>query len=280
MGSVVLHRGLFRLNATCITVALHYSNGRRANSQHSSTQNSHYSRLCACDCLVFKMVIEKTPFHAGTGAGIFPPLSPAKKLLLSILHCDNGISGKRDIRGILNLLHTEMDKQLRHIAIITMMILAASAGSAHGQEVLEQAVICRTESRIVAEDATMRPTAEWRNHIVHEFLKYAATPGDISSIDYCDSYRSVMMDDSTRISVDWVTFPSGDEALAKWLNGIPDSTYVKIDIPAEAPEKCIAFRKETTLIIVWCNLFTDADEVFNRLYEINLPFTDDMKKRF
>lgn len=128
MGSVVLHRGLFRLNATCITVALHYSNGRRANSQHSSTQNSHFSRLCACDCLVFKMVIEKTPFHAGTGAGIFPPLSPAKKLLLSILHCDNGISGKRDIRRILNLLHTEIDIQLRHIAIMTMMILAACGG--------------------------------------------------------------------------------------------------------------------------------------------------------
>lgn len=127
MGSVVLHRGLFHLNATCITVALHDCNGRRANSQHGSTQNSHFSRLRACDCLVFKMVIEKTPFHAGTGAGIFPPLSPAKKLLLSILHCDNGISGKRDIRGILNLLHTEMDKQLRHIAIM-MMILAACGG--------------------------------------------------------------------------------------------------------------------------------------------------------
>ena len=130
MGSVVLHRGLFRLNATCITVALHDCNGRRANSQHGSTQNSHFSRLCACGCLVFKMVIEKTPFHTGTGAGIFPPLSPAKKLLLSILHCDNGISGKRDIRGILNLLHTEMDKQLRHIAIMMMMmmILAACGG--------------------------------------------------------------------------------------------------------------------------------------------------------
>ena len=169
-----------------------------------------------------------------------------------------------------------MDIQLRHIAI--MILLAASAGSAHGQEVLEQSMFCQTEGLIVAEGAAMRQTAEWRDHIVHEFLKYAATPGDIGSIDYCDSYRSVMMDDSTRISVDCVTFPSGDEALAKWLNGIPDSTYVEIDIPAEAPEKCIAFRKETTLIIVWCNLFTDADEVFNRLYEINLPFTDDKGK--
>ena len=153
-----------------------------------------------------------------------------------------------------------MDIQLRHIAI--MIFLAVSPGSAHGQEVLEQAMFCRTESLIVAEDATMRPTAEWRNHIVHEFLKYAATPGGISSIDYCDSYRSVMMDDSTRISVDWVTFPSGGEALAKWLNDIPDTTYVEIDIPAEAPEKCIAFRKGTTLIIVWCNLFTDSDKAY------------------
>ena len=106
MGSVVLHRGLFHLNATCITVALHDCNGRRANSQHGSTQNSHFSRLCARGCLVFKMAIEKTPFHTGTRAGIFPPLSTAKTLLLSILHCDNGISGKWDIRRILNLLHT------------------------------------------------------------------------------------------------------------------------------------------------------------------------------
>lgn len=128
MEPVVLHRGFFHLNATCITVALHDCNGRRANSQHGSTQNSHFSRLCACCCLVFKMVIEKTPFHTGTGAGIFPPLSTAKILLLSILHCDNGISGKRDIRRILNLLHTEMDIQLRHIAIMTMMILAAFGG--------------------------------------------------------------------------------------------------------------------------------------------------------
>lgn len=120
----------------------------------------------------------------------------------------------------------------------------------------------------------MRQTAEWRDHIVHEFLKYAAAPGDISSIDYCDSFRSVMMDASTRVSVDCVTFPSCDEALAKWLNGIPDSTYVEIDIPAEAPEKCIAYRKETTLVIVWCNLFADTDELFNRLSKMNLSFTD------
>lgn len=148
MGSVVLHRGLFRLNATCITVALHDCNGRRANSQHGSTQNSHFSRLCACGCLVFKMVIEKTPFHTGTGAGIFPPLSPAKKLLLSILHCDNGISGKRDIRGILNLLHTEMDKQLRHIAIMMMMMILAACGGRNSQKNKRSGFITRSHRSV------------------------------------------------------------------------------------------------------------------------------------
>jgi len=102
---------------------------------------------------------------------------------------------------------------------------------------------------------------------VHEFLKYAATPGDINSIDYCDSYRSVMMDDSTRVSVDCVTFPSCDVALAKWLNGIPDSIYIEPDIPAEAPERCLAFRKSSTLVIIWCNLFADSDKVFRRVVE-------------
>ena len=128
-------------------------------------------------------------------------------------------------------------------------------------------------------DSCAMGTAEWRGWIVHEFLKHAATPGDINSIDYCDSYRSVMMDDSTRVSVDCVTFPSGDEAIAKWLNGIPDSTYIEPDIPAEAPEKCITFRKSSILVIVWCNLFADSDEVFNRLYEMYLPFTDNTEKR-
>lgn len=106
---------------------------------------------------------------------------------------------------------------------------------------------------------------------MHEFLKHAATPGDINSIDYCDSYRSVMMDDSTRVSVDCVTFSSGDEAIAKWLNGIPDSTYIEPDIPAEAPEKCITFRKSSILVIVWCNLFADSDKVFHRINGSLIP---------
>lgn len=162
-----------------------------------------------------------------------------------------------------------MVSRLRYIAIL--ILLALSAGSAFGQEVLEQAMFCRTDGRIVVADSRIMRTAKWRDRIVHEFLKHAATPGDINSIDYCDSYRSVMMDDSTRVSVDCVTFPSGNEALAKWLNGIPESSYIEPDIPAEAPEKCIAFRKSSTLVIVWCNLFADSDKIFHRVNESLIP---------
>lgn len=59
-----------------------------------------------------------------------------------------------------------------------------------------------------------------------------------------------------------------DKALAKWLNGIPDSTYIEPDIPAEAPEKCIAFRKSSTLVIVWCNLFADTDKIYEGLQNL------------
>ncbi len=113
-------------------------------------------------------------------------------------------------------------------------------------------------------------TAEWRDRIVREFLKYAATPGDIDVIDYCNSYYALQIDDSTRISVDCVTFPSCDMAMAKWLNGITDSTYIEPDIQAEAPERCIAFRKSSTLVIVWCDLFADTDKIFSTLTYMNI----------
>lgn len=154
----------------------------------------------------------------------------------------------------------EISLQIRHIAI--MILLAVTAGSVSGQEVTEQAVFCRINGRIKSDSYTMK-TAEWRNRVVCDFLRYAVPSADITAIDYCDNYRSLMMDDSTSISIDRVTFPSCDMALAKWLNDIPDSTYIEPDIPAEAPEKCIAFRKDSTLVIVWCNLFADSDKVYH-----------------
>jgi len=35
-----------------------------------------------------------------------------------------------------------------------------------------------------------------------------------------------------------------------------------MDIPSEAPEKCIVFRRDSKLVIVWCNLFADSDKVY------------------
>lgn len=72
-----------------------------------------------------------------------------------------------------------------------------------------------------------------------------------------------------RISIDCVTFPQGDDTLARWLDDIPENTYTEIDIPSEAPEKCIAFRKDSAWVIVRCSLFTAGDKVFDRVNEIS-----------
>lgn len=143
-----------------------------------------------------------------------------------------------------------------------MILLAVAAGSVSGQEVTEQAVFCRTSGRIEADSSDMR-TAEWRNRIVCDFLKsLGASPADIADTNYCDTYSSLTMDDSTRISIDCVTFADIDNKQIGWPTDIPEKGYADMDIPSEAPEKCIAFRKDSTLIIVWCNLFADSDKAY------------------
>lgn len=89
-----------------------------------------------------------------------------------------------------------MSRQIRHIAI--MILLAVAAGSVSGQEVTEQAVFCRTSGRIEADSSDMR-IAEWRDCIVCDFLKsLGASPADVMNTDYCDTYSSLTMEDSTR----------------------------------------------------------------------------------
>lgn len=142
------------------------------------------------------------------------------------------------------------------------MILLAAAGSASGQLVTEEAAFCRTNGRIEADSSAMR-TAEWRNCIVCDFLKsLGASPADTADTDYCDTYSSLAMEDSTRISIDCVTFADKGNKQIGWLADIPEKGYADMDIPSEAPEKCIAFRKDSTLIIVWFNLFADSDNVY------------------
>lgn len=165
-----------------------------------------------------------------------------------------------------------MSRQLRHIVI--MIILAVATGSVYGQEVTERIWFCRTNGRIETDSSAMR-TAEWRNRVVCDFLRYAVLSADTTAIDYCDTYSGLMMDDSTSISIDRVTFPNSSDTQIKWFADIPEKGYADIDIPSEAPEKCIAFRKDSTLIIVWCNLFDDSDKIFNRVNEVL-----DMNKRY
>ena len=159
-----------------------------------------------------------------------------------------------------------MGQQFRHMAMM-LLVFVVVAGTISGQETMQRAVFCRTDGRIEADGSAMR-TAEWRNRIVTDFLRYAVA-ADMMEIDYCDTYRSLSMDDSTRISIDCVTFPKGDDTLAQWLDDIPENTYTEIDIPSKAPEKCIAFRKDSALVIVWCNLFAASDKVFDRVNEIS-----------
>lgn len=143
-----------------------------------------------------------------------------------------------------------------------MILLAASAGSVYGQEVTEQVSFCRTSGRFEADSSAMR-TAEWRDRIVCDFLKsLGASPADIMDTDYCDTYSSLTMDDSTRISIDCVIFSDGGNKQIGRLADIPEKGYADMNIPSEAPEKCITFRKDSTLVIVWCNLFADSDKAY------------------
>ena len=83
-----------------------------------------------------------------------------------------------------------------------MILLAVAASSVYGQEVTEQTVFCQTSGRIEADSSAMR-TAEWRDRIVCDFLKsLGASPADVADTDYCDTYSSLTMEDSTRISID------------------------------------------------------------------------------
>ena len=106
-------------------------------------------------------------------------------------------------------------------------------------------------------------TAEWRDRIVCDFMKVlGSSPADVKDMVYCNTYSSLTMDDSTRISIDCVTFSdSGNKQIVR-LADIPEKGYADMDIPSEAPEKCIAFRKDSTLVIVWCNLFADSDKAY------------------
>lgn len=153
-----------------------------------------------------------------------------------------------------------MIRQIRHIAIT--ILIAVAAGSVSGQEVKEQAVFCRTSGRIEADSSDMR-TAEWRNRIVCDFLmSLGASPADIAETDYCDTYSNLTLEDYTRISIDCVTFSDSGNKQISCLADVPPKGYAYMDIPSEAPEKCIAFPKDSTLVIVWHNLFADSDKAY------------------
>lgn len=109
-------------------------------------------------------------------------------------------------------------------------------------------------------DSASMSVAVNRHRMLTNFL--ANTIGKDASIsDYRDSFYAVNDSTCGQFSIDLVCFPASDEPVKKWLDGLPTNDYIMPDIPSEAPEKCLVFRRADTLIIVWCNLFADPNEI-------------------
>ncbi len=84
---------------------------------------------------------------------------------------------------------------------------------------------------------------------------------DVRISDYRDSFYVINDSVSGQVSIDMVCFQTPDEALEDWLGGLAENDYNKPNIPSEAPERCLFFRRADTLIIVWCNLFANPNEI-------------------
>lgn len=147
----------------------------------------------------------------------------------------------------------------RHIVAL-LILFAATIGTAFGQKITQWGSFCRVDNRIEADGLDIK-TAEWRDRVVSDFLKHIdGQQADAVHKDYCNTYRSILMDDSCRISIDMVRFRD-NSFFGKILRHIPENDFTEIDIPSEAPEKCLATCKDSTLVIVWCNLFADSGKI-------------------
>lgn len=152
-----------------------------------------------------------------------------------------------------------MKDVLEYIAAL-FILFAATIGTAFGQEITQWGSFCRVTDRIELDSLDIK-TAVWRDRMVSDFLKRIdGQQADAVHKDYCDTYCNILTEDSCRISIDMVLFR--DKVYSeRILRHIPENDFTEIDIPSEAPEKCLATRKDSTLIIIWCNLFADSGKI-------------------
>ncbi len=84
---------------------------------------------------------------------------------------------------------------------------------------------------------------------------------DVRISDYRDSFYVINDSVSGQVSIDMVCFQTPDEALEDWLGGLAENDYNKPNIPSEAPERYLFFRRADTLIIVSCRLSANPNEI-------------------
>lgn len=143
---------------------------------------------------------------------------------------------------------------LRNMVILLVVLLAVLDTSAQVHADFRYA------GGVIETDSALMSIAENRNRMLTNFLAHTIGK-DASIADYRDSFYAVNDSPSGQFSFDLVYFPAPDEPVKKWLDRLLTNDYIMPDIPSEAPEKCLAFHRDGTLIIVWCNLFADTKEI-------------------
>lgn len=142
---------------------------------------------------------------------------------------------------------------LRNMVILLVVLLAGLDTSAQVRTDFHYA------GGVIETDSALMSIAENRHRMLTDFLVHTIGK-DARLSDYRDSFYAVNDSASGQFSIDLVCFPASDEPMKKWLDGLPTNDYI-MPVPSEAPEKCLVFRRADTLIIVWCNLFADPNEI-------------------
>lgn len=118
----------------------------------------------------------------------------------------------------------------------------------------------RYSGGVIEADSASISVAENRHRMLTNFIAHTIGQ-DVRISDYRDNFYRLNDSVSGHISIDMVCFQTPDEALEDWLEGLAEKDYIAPNIPSEAPERCLFFRSADTLIIVWCNLFADPNEI-------------------
>ncbi len=143
----------------------------------------------------------------------------------------------------------------------------------------------RYSGGVIEADSASISVVDNRHRMLTNFIAHTIGK-DIRISDYRDSFCVLNDSVSGQVSIDMVCFQTQDEALDDWLEGLAEKDYIAPNIPSEAPERCLFFRRADTLIIVWCNLFADPNEIVRLTEEYlqsrdinNIPMASEPQKR-